>query len=163
MAPTLGRRRRRRRRALAVARRLVGESSKSGDALAQPGWLDRPEPGSTELARRCRGCYGRARHHQRLIEELQPIMVSMRSELQSDLSDRDKAVIIDAPGEAAVVGARVAHAQLVANAASRAATCRRPLEHCARRSAGHTTGSPSTPSWVRPRRPARPNAAGTAA
>ena len=52
----------------------------------------------------------------RLIEELQPIMVSMRSELQSDLSDRDKAVIIDALVEAAVVGARVAHAQLVANA-----------------------------------------------
>jgi len=52
----------------------------------------------------------------RLIEQLQPIMVSMRSQLQSHLSDRDRAVIIDALVEAAVVGARVAHAQLVANA-----------------------------------------------
>jgi anti-sigma factor ChrR (cupin superfamily) len=52
----------------------------------------------------------------RLIEQLQPIMVSMRSQLQSDLAERDKAVIIDALVDAAVVGARVAHAQLVAHA-----------------------------------------------
>ena len=42
-----------------------------------------------------------------LIEQLQPIMVAMRSHIEADLSDRDKAVMIDALVDAAVAGIRI--------------------------------------------------------
>ena len=42
-----------------------------------------------------------------LIEQLQPIMVAMRGRIEADLSDRDKAVMIDALVDAAVAGIRI--------------------------------------------------------
>jgi hypothetical protein len=51
-----------------------------------------------------------------LIEQLQPIMVRMRSRIEGDLSERDKAVIIDALVDSAMAGARVGCAQLAAYA-----------------------------------------------
>jgi hypothetical protein len=53
----------------------------------------------------------------RLIEQLEPIMVAMRSRIETELSDADKAVIVDALVDAAVVGGRIARAQIVTRAA----------------------------------------------
>jgi hypothetical protein len=65
----------------------------------------------------------------RLIEQLQPIMIALRSGIETDLSDRDKAAIIDALVEAAVAGARIAQAELIANAVEQGIRTARILQH----------------------------------
>src|SRR3954451_5622061 len=70
-------------------------------------------------------------------------MVAMRSRLETDLSDTDKAVIMNALVDAAVVGGRIAQAQVVANAVEQGIElpASSPSNGSARRSAGRTRRS----------------------
>jgi hypothetical protein len=53
---------------------------------------------------------------ERLIEQLKPIMETMRGRIETELTDRDRAAIAHALAEAVTAGARVAYANLAANA-----------------------------------------------